>query len=170
MSTEEARADSGLDRLDRLLHEHVQLHERLLDLEEQKRDAIVKNELERIETITSAEAEVLNHVRELEDRRAEEVASLCHDLGCDGETNLEGIFAASDEAREVLAPVRGKLKDVLQVLSKRTRHNAELLRQGVEHVQGFFQTLADARRKPGTYQRRGGVREGGQIPLVDHRA
>lgn len=160
---------SGIERLAEALRRHTERHERLLALAEEKRQAIIRNDTDRVDAILGEETALLDEVRVVEQERIACAAEIGVGLGIGETPTLDRILEAHPEAAGRIEPLRARLREVLEALRERTRRNENLLHASLLHIRQFFDALAEARTAAPVYTRAGG-RSGAQVRLVDQTA
>jgi len=146
-----------------MLGREIRLHEPMLALAEQKRLAVIQGDLPALEAILEQERKLVADVeageaaRELALRAARVAVGLP-----EGEGRLEEIVSRlSEPARSRIGGEREKLRSLLDELRKKSRHNAELLKASLAHVEAFLRAVADAARSDKPYGKDGRPTGGG---------
>ena len=161
MSTD---ANAGpLAELEAMLGREIRLHSPMLELAEKKRVAVIQGDLPGLEAILAeerklvAEAEAGAAAREAALRTARVAVGLPETEG-----RLEDIVARLPEPeRSRIGEEREKLRSLLDELRKKSRHNAELLKASLAHVEAFLRAVADAARADKPYGKDGRPTGGG---------
>jgi flagellar biosynthesis/type III secretory pathway chaperone len=160
-------ADAALRRaigmLEAILVRQTGIHEEMLIVAEAKQDAIIKGDLEKLEAAVVDERALVAKIEDEERKRLAVMPLVKTGVGAPAETEkLADVIALMPEPeRTAMTAVREELKTVLEDCQIRTRHNAELLKASLEHVESFLRTLADETAKDKTYTRDGRKRGGG---------
>ena len=159
-----------LELLVEILQEHHSRHETLLELEESKRGAIVKNDTEALAELLVDQSSVMDVVAELEKKRAACMTILKAEMALpEGARVIDIAEQVEGEEKGLLIEVRNRLHKTLNALKLRSDRNASLLKASVAQIGSFFTAMAEARTVNPTYQRKGGT-AGGQVRLLDHTA
>lgn len=163
--------NENIRKLAQLLDSHTKDHAALLKLEEEKRQVIIVNNVDRLNEINVEEEEIVKRVSEREEERAALSCLIAEESGAEGERKLEDIISSlkDDKEQKLLSVIRRRLNDVIGKLKYRTEQNAELLVRSVEHIGAFFKTIADARTISPVYCKNG-QKNGTQMRLLDHTA
>jgi flagellar biosynthesis/type III secretory pathway chaperone len=166
------QADAALKRaigmLEAILARETDVHREMLAVAESKQAAIVQGDLEALEKSVTDERRLVVRIEDEERKRLAVMPLVKSGLGADdGVEKLADVIAMMPEPeRGRMSEVRDELKVVLEACQLRTRHNAELLKASLEHVDAFLRSLSDATSKDATYKRNG-KRSGGGPGLID---
>ncbi len=167
----EAALKRAVGMLEAILVRQTELHREMLSLADDKRDAIVKGDLEKLEKTVSEEKKLVARVEEEEKRRLAVLPLVRSGLDLDDSVEkLADVFAHLPEPeRGRMLGVRDNLKEVLEACQIKTRHNAELLKTSLEHIETFLRSLSDAASHDANY-RKDGKRGGGGPTFIDRNA
>ena len=168
MSTEESAA--ALAGLETMLGREIRLHEPMLALAEQKRVAVIQGDLPGLEAILEQERKLVAEVEKGAEAREAALRAARVAVGLpEAEGRLEEIMARLPEPeRSRLGEEREKLRSLLDELRKKSRHNAELLKASLAHVEAFLRAVADAARADKPYGKDG--RPAGGSAFLDRNA
>lgn len=164
----EAARKRAVGMLSGILTRQTGLHREMLALADAKRDSIIKGDLEKLERVVADEKKLVAGIEDEEQRRLAVMALLKTNLGLDASTEkLSEVILHLPEAERVeLAAIREELKAVLEECQMKTRHNAELLKTSLEHVETFLRSIGEAASRDASY-RRNGKRSGGGPTIID---
>ncbi len=164
MDVQEAGAlKRAIGMLEGILVRQTAIHRDMLAVAASKQDAIIKGDLEKLEKAVLDERALVAKIEEEERKRLAVMPLVKTGVGAPPETEkLADVIARMPEPeKSAMTAVREELKTVLEECQIRTRHNAELLKASLEHVEAFLRTLADETAKDKTYTRDGRKRGGG---------
>jgi hypothetical protein len=152
--------DELLDRIETLLAEQVRLHEGLLELIQQKKQALRSASAGRVAELCRLENEKVQLISEAEKLRLTLVAEATKKIAPDAAAPLN----LRELAERLPEPRRGKLlvlRMELRNRMERVRDEAAVVRRATEallrHMQGLAQTIGGAVTGVATYTRRGDV-------------
>lgn len=172
---------SEFKRLLVVLEKELSHHEKLLELLNRERAAIVTLNPEQIENLNSQKEEILVAAKECEERRRELLRSLSgakQTEDADSKTKpaeprfLDVVGGCREpEVRKELAKVGSDLKQTAEVVRDMNNHNAQLIKQSLGLISS---TLSIIRSTPGselpTYGQRGQLRDNGDDPAFSGRS
>lgn len=170
----EKQAEAALKRaigmLEAILVRQTGLQREMLRLAEDKQQAIVKGDLEKLEKTVADEKKLVCQIEEEEEKRLAVMPLVKSGLGLDESVEkLADVIASMPEPeRERMANVRNDLKEILETCQVKTRHNAELLKASLEHVEAFLRTVSEAASPDANYRRDG--KKGGSGPTIIDRS
>lgn len=158
------------DRLLEILAQHREHSEKLLTLSTVKREAILENDTDGINTVMLDEMQHISAIRKLEEDRKQTVEALGNRMGTRRIARLDDIIARiGDEEAQALSAARDSLRDVLGELQKSNARNQTLLESSMEHFNGFFNALRSVRADRPVYNNRGASSKNGR-PLINRTA
>ena len=161
MATE--KKGTPLGDLEAMLDREIRLHEPMLELAEKKRVAVIQGDLPALEAILERERELVAGIEKAEAAREAALRAARVAVGLpETEGRLEDIVARlSEPERSRIGGEREKLRSLLDELRKKSRHNAELLKASLAHVEAFLRAVADAARADKPYGKDGRPTGGG---------
>lgn len=167
----EAARKRAVGMLSGILTRQIGLHREMLALADAKRESVIKGDLETLERVVSEERKLVAGIEDEEQRRLAVMALLKNHLGLNVsvEKLSEVIVHLPEPERADLSAIRDELKSVLEECQIKTRHNAELLKTSLEHVESFLRALGEAASRDASY-RKNGKRSGGGPTLIDRSA
>lgn len=167
----EAALRRAIGMLEAILLRQAALHREMLAVADVKQDSIIKGDLEKLEKAVADERKLVAGIEDEEKKRLAVMPLVKKGVGADDDTEkLADVIALMPEPeRARMTKVRGDLKELLEACQMKTRHNSELLRASLEHVEAFLRTLADASHKDATYGR-DGRKSGGGPNFIDRNA
>lgn len=169
------QADAALRRaigmLEAILVRQTGIHREMLAVAEAKQESIIKGDLEKLEKSVADEKKLVAAIEEEERKRQAVTPLVKSGLGADKDVEkLADVIALMPEPeRSRMTKIRDELKEILEACQLKTRHNSELLKTSLEHVDSFLRTLADASAQDATY-RRDGKKSGGGPSFIDRNA
>ena len=168
---EAAALRRAIGMLEAILVRQTGLHREMLARAEEKRRSIVGGNLEELERTVAAEKKLVADVENEERKRLAVMPLVRSGLGIDAGTEKLGdvISRFPEPERGRLGLVREELKGVLEEFQIKNRHNAELLRTSLAHVESFLRAVADSVRDGAGY-RRDGRPAGGGSAIIDRNA
>lgn len=154
--------------LEGILTRQTAIHRDMLVVAGDKQDAIIKGDLEKLEKAVLDERALVAKIEEEERKRLAVMPLVKAGLGAPPEVEkLSDVIALMPEPEKSrMTAVREELKTVLEECQLRTRHNAELLKASLEHVEAFLRTLSEETARNKTYTR-DGKRGAGGPGLID---
>lgn len=169
------QADAALRRaigmLEAILLRQTVAHHQMLKIAEEKQQAIIKGDLVLLEKTVLEEKKLVAQIEDEEKRRLAVMPLVKSGLGADPKLEkLTDVIALMPEPeRTNMTKVRDDLRTILEACQLKTRHNAELLKTSLEHVESFLRTITEASAPNKNYRRDGRV--GGAGPnLFDRNA
>ena len=167
----EAAMKRAIGMLEAILVRQTGLHREMLAVADVKQESIVKGDLARLEGAVSDERKLVQKIEEEEKKRAAVMPMVKSSLGLEESVEKLADIIAHMPAieRERLQQVRGELKTVLEECQIKTRHNAELLKASLEHVEAFLRTVSEAANPDANYGR-DGKKGGGGPTMIDRSA
>lgn len=168
----EAALKRAIGMLEAILVRQTEIHREMLRVAEDKQQSIIKGDLEQLEKSVSEEKKIVARVEEEEEKRKAVMPLVLQGLGAPaGVEKLADVIALMPEPeREHMTAVRAELKEVLEAAQIKTRHNSELLKASLEHVESFLRAISDAATPNKTYGNDGGKRPGGGPSIIDRSA
>ena len=167
----EAALKRAIGMLEAILSRQIELHRRMAEVAEEKRESIIKGDIEKLEAAVSEERQLIAKIEEEENNRQGVMPLLIGHLGLPRETQkLADVIAHFPEAdRERMMAIRNELREILEAVRLKTRHNAELLKTSMDHVESFLKSLSEATAPDSNY-RKNGKRGGGGPAIIDRNA
>lgn len=167
----EAALKRAIGMLEAILSRQIELHRRMADVAEQKRESIINGDIGKLEAAVTGERKLIAKIEEEENNRQAVMPLLISHLGIPKDTKkLADVIAHFPEPeRDRLMTARDELRALLENVRLKTRHNAELLKTSMDHVEAFLKSLAEAAAPESNY-RRNGKRGGGGPAIIDRSA
>lgn len=167
----EAALRRAIGMLEAILVRQTGLHEEMLAVAEAKQDSIVKGDLEKLEKTVTDEKRLVGLIEDEEKKRMGVMPLVRSGLGLDEsvEKLADVIVAMPEPERTRMQGVRDKLKSLLEACQLKTRHNTELLKASLEHVEAFLRTVSEAATPDANYGKNG-KRTGGGPSFIDRSA
>ncbi|MDR2390481.1 MAG: flagellar protein FlgN [Planctomycetota bacterium] len=169
------QAEAALKRvigmLEAILVREIGLHRELIVLAGDKRESILKGDLEKMEKTVTAEKRLVTMIGDEERKRRAVMPLLKSGLGLDNSVErLEEIIRVFPEPeRGKMGAVRAELLEAVEAVQMKSRHNAELLKASLAHVEAFFRGIVESAGADSTYGRNGG-RIGNGPAIIDRSA
>lgn len=163
----EAALKRALGMLEATLRRQIGLHRAMREVAEAKRESIIKGDITLLEETVAEERKLVAEIEEEESKRLAVVPMVKRGLDMpEGEDRLSDLIGRLPEPeRGRLAMVRLELKEIIEECRRLTRHNAELLKASLEHVESFLRAVAEASRPDANYKRDGKRNLGGPTIL-----
>lgn len=167
----QAAVRRAIGMLEAILKRQIALHRQMLEVAGRKQDSIVNGDLAALEKEVAEEKRLVAEIEDEERRRQAVMPAVKSGLGLAASAEKLGdiIPAMPEPERENLAGIRAELKAVLEQVQLKSRHNAELLKASLEHVDAFLRSLAEASAPDANY-RKDGRRAGGGPTMIDRSA
>lgn len=145
---------SLMDSLVEVLEEENVQYEKLVELSKNKKDAIIKADIDVLERITGEEQDVSSCLRNLDIRRDSVLKDMADVLGKDFEemtiTKLIGYLEQQPKEQERLSKVRAKLLTTGSQMQEWNKRNEALLNQALEMVEFDLTLFRSMRQAPET--------------------
>lgn len=126
----------------------------LIALSTEKTTAIVKNNIEDLQSITAKEQDIVDRVNTLEKKREDTVLDICKILNLKpGELTVKDlidILAKKPTEQKKLADVHGKLKRTLQRMTHINESNKSLMKESMEILEFEMNLLKGLKMAPET--------------------
>ena len=163
----EAALNRAIGMLEATLRRQIGLHRRMLEMADAKRESIVKGDVESLEKTVAEERKLVAEIEEEEKKRLAVMPMVKRGLGLpDGNDKLSDLIESLPESmRGDLAAIRTELKGVIEECRRKTRHNAELLKASLAHVESFLKAVASASAPDANYKKDGKKNTGGPTML-----
>lgn len=171
----DTQANAALKRaigmLEAILNRQIECHRSMLTLADAKRDSVLSGDLEKLEQTVAEERKLVARIEEEEDKRKAVMPMVRSGLGLGEsvEKLAEVVSHMPQPERDKMMATRNTLKELLEQCQLKNRHNAELLKASLEHVESFLRTVSEA-AAPDVGYRKDGKRSGGGPTLIDRSA
>ena len=143
-----------VEELTSVMEQETALYDRILGLNESKRDAITTRNSEKLEKITAEEEGYLFSLRELEQKRMRALNDMATVLGHDGETitvnNVIEILKDKPKEQEALKVARQNLIEKAKELRYWNDQNQNLLKVALEMVDFDLTLFKSLKQAPET--------------------
>ena len=145
---------SLMDNLVEVLEEENTQYEKLVELSKDKKQAIIKADIQVLEHITEQEQEISSYLRNLDIKRDSVLKDMSDVLGKDMEemtiTKLIGYLDQQKEEQERLSKIRAKLLSSGNEMHEWNMRNQALLQQALEMVEFDLTLFKSMRQAPET--------------------
>lgn len=145
---------SLMDNLVEVLEEENTQYEKLVDLSQEKKQAIIQADIRALEEITEREQEISSLLRNLDIRRDDVLKDMSDVLGKDFKemtiTRLIGYLEQQPKEQERLSRIRAKILETGTRMQECNRRNEELLKQALEMVEFDLTLFKSMRQAPET--------------------
>ena len=145
---------SLMDNLLDVLNEEESQYRELINLSNEKKDVLIKADIERLQQITEAEQNITDDLHNLEARRRSVISDMAVVLRRDeGELTVEKMIEILDkqpEEKEKLAEVRKRLRETLDEMIRVNTQNQILIKQAMEMVEFDLTLFRSMRQAPET--------------------
>lgn len=145
---------SLMDNLIEVLEEENTQYEQLVELAQNKKQAIIKADIRSLEEVTAAEQEITSSLRNLDIRRDAVLKDMADVLGKEFEemnlTKLIGYLEKQPQEQERLTKIRDKILVTGEQMKKGNQRNADLLQQALEMVEFDLTLFRSMRQAPET--------------------
>lgn len=167
----EAALKRAIGMLEAILNRQIGLHKSMLALAEDKQNSIISGDLEKLEKTVIEERKLVTQIEEEEQKRLSVMPLVQKGLGLGDsvEKLADVIDRMPSPERERMTEVRDSLKGLLEACQLKTRHNSELLKASLEHVESFLRTISEAASPDAGYRRDGKKASGGPT-MIDRSA
>jgi flagellar biosynthesis/type III secretory pathway chaperone len=143
-----------------ILSEQTQRYEELLGLSTEKRDAIVKDDIEYLQKITNLENIVVSQTQKLERKRLEIMKDIADVMGKRNvELTLEALVGLLDgqEEQKKLKEAGKRLRNILDELAAVNDLNASLIQNALEYIEYSVNVMQSSiNQNPTMYTVKGG--------------
>ena len=145
-----------LDQVIGALDQLHRLHLDLLEREREKKEKIIRNDLEALNAVSEQEAELIEQIAEAEQQRAAAVRAFLRAKGLHSRTNVtvsdlvKMVFRA--EERQALTEARDRLTETLGELKRLNALNQQLLQQSLTMLEYSMDLIAGAPEEEGIYR------------------
>lgn len=145
---------SLMDNLVEVLEEENTQYEKLVELSKDKKQAIIKADIQVLEHITEQEQEISSYLRNLDIKRDSVLKDMSDVLGKDFNemtiTRLIGYLEQQPVEQERLSKIRAKILTTGNEMQEWNRRNGELLHQALEMVEFDLTLFKSMRQAPET--------------------
>ena len=145
---------SLMDNLVEVLEEENTQYEKLVELSKDKKQAIIKADIQVLEHITEQEQEISSYLRNLDIKRDSVLKDMSDVLGKDFNgmtiTRLIGYLEQQPMEQERLSKIRAKILTTGNEMQEWNRRNGELLQQALEMVEFDLTLFKSMRQAPET--------------------
>ena len=145
---------SLMDNLVEVLEEENTQYEKLVELSKDKKQAIIKADIQVLEHITEQEQEISSYLRNLDIKRDSVLKDMSDVLGKDFNemtiTRLIGYLEQQPLDQERLSKIRAKILTTGNEMQEWNRRNGELLQQALEMVEFDLTLFKSMRQAPET--------------------
>ncbi|MBQ6441204.1 MAG: flagellar protein FlgN [Lachnospiraceae bacterium] len=143
-----------MDNLLDVLNEEESQYRELINLSNEKKDVLIKADIERLQQITEAEQNITDDLHNLEAKRRSIISDMAVVLRRDeGELTVEKMIEILDkqpEEKEKLAEVRKRLRETLDEMIRVNTQNQILIKQAMEMVEFDLTLFRSMRQAPET--------------------
>jgi len=143
-----------MDNLVEVLEEENTQYEKLVELSKDKKQAIIKADIQVLEHITEQEQEISSYLRNLDIKRDSVLKDMSDVLGKDFNemtiTRLIGYLEQQPMEQERLSKIRAKILTTGNEMQEWNRRNGELLQQALEMVEFDLTLFKSMRQAPET--------------------
>ena len=143
-----------IETLIQVLNEECEVFDQLLEVSANKTQAIVANDIDKLQKITDQEQDVLTVITNLENKREEATVDIATVLGKDPKNStLKDIISYLDGQADVknqLARVHDELLTKVKRLSEENQHNAVLVQDQLDLIDFSLNALRGMNQAPET--------------------
>ncbi len=167
-SEAKAALKRAVGMLEGILERQIEIHKEMIVVADAKKESIIKGDIALLENTVAEEKKLVGRIEE-EEKKRQAVMPLVKKglgLGDDVVKIIDVIEHLEEPEKNRLLAVRTELKELLETCQLKTRHNAELLKASIEHVETFMKSLNDAIQKDNIYNKEG-KRAGGGPSIID---
>ena len=145
---------SLMEELMETLTKEEKLYSELIPIEEEKTRAIVSNDLEKMQSITDTEREMVDKTTALEAKREEIAVNIATVLGKNPKTitleEIEDSLQKQPEDRKKLQLIHDKLRKTVDRLRSVNDQNKELLQESMDMVEFNMNVMRSAQMTAGS--------------------
>ena len=145
---------SLMDDLAQVLENETVEYQKLIDLSEDLREALIASDVPAVERISAGQEEVANGIQSLESKRAHIMNDIAVVLNKNPEelkiSHLEETLANQPRAQERLAAVRIDLRETMSELKRINKANQTLIHQYMELLEFDLNLFRSMRQAPET--------------------
>ena len=143
-----------IETLIQVLNEECEVFDQLLEISSNKTQAIVANDITKLQKITDQEQDVLTVITNLENKREEATTDIATVLGKDPKNStLKDIISYLDGQADVknqLAKIHDNLLTKVKRLSEENQHNAVLVQDQLDLIDFSLNALRGINQAPET--------------------
>lgn len=148
--------------------EHLEaVHQKMLEIAESKKKAIIKNDVESLIQLMNQETKVVKQIELLESQRIEAVHRFLQDKGIKSRLNLNvselSRLVFDIEEKNRLQSIQSRLSDTLSSLKQANELNQKLIQQALEFIDYSLDVLVEKPYQEATYQNPLTDRNGGKL-------
>lgn len=145
---------SLMDNLVEVLEEENTQYEKLIELSKEKKEAIIKADIQNLERITGEEQEITSYLRNVDIRRDTVLKDMADVLGKDFKemtiTRLIGYLEQQPAEQARLSEIRAKILETGTEMQAWNKRNDALLKQALEMVEFDLTLFKSMRQAPET--------------------
>lgn len=143
------------DGLMSILQRHLEFHEILLQMAEEKREVLVANEVDELLSILEREEGMIKQIKELEEERERSL----RDLSLGEDRSFKDLLEkAPDQRREDLLHLRDSLLQIVEELKVKNESNAMLVNESLDlnefSIQLFTNSIIGQTYSPGNSKKK----------------
>ncbi len=168
----EAALKRAIGMLEATLKRQISLHRSMLELAAAKRESIISGDVGKLEETVKEEKKLVAAIEEEEKKRLAIMPMVKRGLGLaqDSDDKLADVIGRMEgPEQQELAAVREELRSLIEECRRKTRHNAELLKASLEHVDAFLRAVAEAASPNANYNNSGRKARNGPT-IIDRNA
>lgn len=159
---------ANLDMLKTLLGEIHRLHRDLLRESLAKKEAIIRMDIERMQSLTESERLVAESIRAREGLRQRLVGVIFGQYGVKGRQTLERLIQLVPESyQKAFSKLREMIRDAVKLVKRVNDLNRYLASQSLSHMQSILAILRGIGKNGPTYSADGRHRMSEPAPLVN---
>lgn len=152
---------SLMEELITTLHDEMAAYQEMLPVAQQKTQAIIDNDLVKVQEITEQEQDAIGKINALEHKRAKTIADVAIVLNYKAEdltlTKLVELLSQQPEQQRELRKIHKELSKLLGQLAEINGHNKNLIEQSLEMISYNMNLIQSTRIVPGNnYTRNAG--------------
>ncbi|SHI38555.1 flagellar protein FlgN [Lutispora thermophila] len=146
-----------MDNIDKIilsLEKENNVYKELLSISKKKKDVIIDNKIDELDSIIKMEGNLVLEISKLEDEREKAVDELAKELGCDGkELSISYLCSKLEDRRVVdLKKIADNIGKTLSELKEINDLNGKLIEQSLEYVNFSINLVADIMEEQGSFR------------------
>lgn len=163
-----------MNKIIEILDSEKAIHEELLNLAKEKKEILIKNDIDSLNSIVKRESELVNNIKELEEKREDSVQVISKEIGVGAEnlTLSEMAKHAIGIQKNKLLQLKDELSEVVKQLSDYNDINKELLATHLNYTFFSLNIMAQGVTPVDTYDNSGYMKDDNKvrIGLIDQKA
>lgn len=135
-----------INQLIDVLNQQNEIFENLVELSVNKKNVLIKNNVEALKEITDSESSLVNKNSRLDKKRIQCFKDIASVLNIHDDITLSSLIEIikNQKEAETLKDIRNKTKNLMETLKKNNDENRQLLQYSIEHVEYSMNVIRTA--------------------------